>query len=358
VKKLDIYIIKKFLGTFFYAISLIVIIVIIFDLSEKIDDFLEKKAPLYDIIFVYYLNFIPFFVNLFSALFCFIAVIFFTSKMASETEIVAILSSGISFKRMLVPYFISATFLAFFSFFLANFVIPIANERRLAFEKEFIKNSKDFRDRNIHMQISPGTYVYVESFDKKNKSAFQFSLEKISNSGLYYKLTSDYVRYDTIKGTWIISNYYERYMLGLNEHVRKGKVLDTLLNLKPSDFNDNVENVETMNYFEIRDFIDKERLKGSDNIAFYEIEKHKRLAYPFATVVMTLIGVSLSSRKTRGGIGFHLGAGLTISFAFILFMQISTTFGIYGNLHPTLAVWIPTFIFAILGLFLLRIAPK
>jgi lipopolysaccharide export system permease protein len=358
MKKLDIYIIKKFLGTFFYAISLIVVIIIVFDISEKVDDFIEKKAPLYDIIFTYYLNFIPYFVNLFSALFCFIAVIFFTSKMASNTEIVAILSSGVSFKRMLVPYFISALFLALFSFFLTNFVIPPANERRLAFEDTYIRNAKTHRDRNIHMQISQGTYVYVESYNTETNTGYQFTLEKINNAGMYYKMTSDFIRYDSTSGKWKIQNYFIRTMAGLNEKIFKGTSLDTTLNMKPSDFSKDIDNIETMNYSELRAFIEKEKLKGSDNVAFYEVEKHKRIAFPFATLVLTLIGVSLSSRKSRGGIGFHLGAGLTISFAFILFMQISTTFGIYGNLPPYLAVWIPNFIFGVLGLFLLRMAPK
>ena len=358
MRKLDIYIIKKFLGTFFYAISLIVVIIIVFDISEKVDDFLEKKAPLYDIIFIYYLNFIPYFVNLFSALFCFIAVIFFTSKMASNTEIVAILSSGVSFKRMLVPYFISALFLALFSFFLTNFVIPPANAKRLAFEDRYLRNAKTHHERNIHMQISQGTYVYVESFNTETNTGYPFSLEKINNAGLYYKLTSDYIRYDSTTGKWRIQNYFIRTMSGLNENFFKGTSLDTVLNMKPADFSKDMDNVETMNYSQLRAFIEKEKLKGSDNVAFYEVEKQKRIAFPFATLVLTLIGVSLSSRKARGGIGFHLGAGLTISFAFILFMQISTTFGVYGNLPPYLAVWIPNIIFGVLGLFLLRMAPK
>jgi lipopolysaccharide export system permease protein len=358
MKKLDIYIIKKFLGTFFYAISLIVVIIIIFDISEKVDDFIEKKAPLYDIIFTYYMNFIPYFVNQFSALFCFIAVIFFTSKMASNTEIVAILSSGVSFKRMLVPYFISALFLALFSFFLTNFVIPPANARRLAFEDTYFRNAKTNRDRNIHMQINQGTYVYVESFNSETNTGYQFALEKINNAGLYYKMTSDLIRYDSTSGKWRIQNYFIRTMAGLNENISKGRSLDTVLNMKPADFSKDIDNIETMNYSQLRAFIEKEKLKGSDNVAFSEVEKHKRIAFPFATLVLTLIGVSLSSRKARGGIGFHLGAGLTISFAFILFMQISTTFGTYGNLPPYLAVWIPNIIFGLLGLFLLRMAPK
>jgi len=359
LKRLDTYIIKKFLGTFFYAIGLIIIIVIIFDISEKIDDFIEKNAPLYDIIFKYYLNFIPFFANLFSPLFTFIAVIYFTSHMAAKTEIVAILSSGISFRRLLRPYFISAIFLAIFSFFLSNFIIPIANESRLEFEMMYIKNSRQSKDMDIHMQIKPGIFVYAEHYNVDANMAYHFSIEKIKdNRDLVYKLTSDNAQYDSIRRLWKINNYFVRTINGMKETIKSGRQLDTVLNLKPSDFMENVHNMETMNWFRLNEFIAEEKMKGTDNLSFYEVEKQKRIAFPFATVVLTLIGVSLSSRKVRGGIGLHLGIGLTLSFAFILFMQITTTFATAGSLPAIVAVWIPNIIFGALGLYLLRIAPK
>jgi len=357
-KRIDSYIIKKFLGTFFYAIGLIIIIVIIFDISEKIDDFIEKHAPLSAIIFNYYLNFIPYFVNLFSPLFTFIAVIFFTSKMASNTEIVAILSSGISFKRMLRPYIISAVFLALFSFVLSNFIIPPANKRRLEFEMMYIHNAPHSNDINIHMQISPGTYVYAERYSVEDKIAFNFSLEKINEKGLYYKINSTRAKWDSVNGSWSIENYYARNIDGQKEKIRSGNKFDTIINLKPSDFLENIHDLETMNWSQLNRYISDEKLKGSENLSFYEIEKHKRIAFPFATVVLTLIGVSLSSRKIRGGIGLHLGAGITLSFAFILFMQVTTTFATNGNLPPVVAVWIPNIIFGTLGYYLLKIAPK
>lgn len=358
MKKIDYYIIKKFLGTFFFAISLIIIIVIIFDVSEKVDDFIEKKAPLTEIIFVYYLNFIPYFVNLFSPLFTFIAVIFFTSKMAYNSEIVAILSSGVSFKRLLRPYFLASLFLAIMSFILANFIIPPANATRLEFEKRYLKNFRQFTDRNAHIQISEGTYIYMESFDNAKKIGYRFTLEKINSNGLSYKLTADQINWDSLKTSWHIINYTKRTFFGLKESYVTGKQIDTTLNLKPSDFSKQLDNLETMNYMQIREFIKEEELKGSDNIPFYEVEKHKRIAFPFATVVLTLIGVSLSSRKLRGGIGMHLGVGITISFTFILFMQISTTFSTYSNLPSFIGVWIPNVIFTVLGLYLLKVAPK
>jgi lipopolysaccharide export system permease protein len=358
LKTVDWYIIRKFLGTFFFAISLIIIIVIIFDISEKIDDFLEKDAPLQKIIFQYYFNFIPYFVNLFSPLFTFIAVIFFTSKMAGRTEIVAILSSGISFRRFLQPYLVSSIILALLSFFLANFLIPYTNVNLLNFENRYLKNQNKRTNIDIHMQLSPGVFAYVEGYNKLDETGYRFTLEEIKEDGLTYKLTGEVLKWQPVKKQWQIRNYVVRRMNGMHESLYKGTVKDTTLPFVPQDFKITVENAKTMKFMQLRRFIDKEKMKGSENVMEFEVEKHKRIAFPFATIVLTFIGVSLSSRKVRGGIGLHLGAGISISFAFILFMQISTTFAIYGNLPASLAVWIPNVIFGLLGIYLLKIAPK
>lgn len=358
MKKLDYYIIKKFLGTFFFAIALIIMIVIIFDFSEKIDDFIEKQAPLNEIIFTYYLNFIPYFVNLFSPLFTFIAVIFFTSRLAFNTEIVAILSAGISFRRLMLPYLISAVLLGLLSVYLSNILIPPANKKRLEFEATYVKNPTTFGERNIHMQIRPGVFIFIESYNERSNIAWRFTLEQIKDGVLVYKLNADNARWDSINGSWGIENYHIRTINGLQEDLRFGNRLDTVLPLTPRDFIQNLKEMETMNFTELREFIQNERLKGSENVKFYEVEMHRRMAYPFSTLVLTLIAVSLSSRKVRGGIGLHLGAGLALSFAFILFMQISTTFATKGNLHPLLSVWIPNFFFGLIGLYLYKAAPK
>ncbi len=358
LKKIDLYIIGKFLGTFFYAITLIILIVIIFDLSEKIDDFIEKQAPLYDILFVYYLNFIPYFINLFSPLFTFIAVIFFTSRMAFNTEIIAILSSGVSFARLLVPYFISAIFLAMLSVYLSNVLIPQANRQRLDFEETYVRGQRQFRERDIHMQIRPGEFIYLESFNDRLNIGYKFALERISDGELTYKLLADRAEWIDSINTWNLRNYYIRTIDGVNETLTSGNRKDTVLRFSPDDFIQNLRDMETLNFRELQDFIDNERLKGSENIKFYLVEKHRRVAFPFATLVLTLIGVSLSSRKVRGGIGIHLGVGLTLSFSFILFMQISTTFATNGNLPAFIAVWIPNLVYAILGLYLLKTSPK
>lgn len=358
IKKIDLYITKKFLGTFLYAILLIISITIVFDISEKIDDFLGKHAPLSEIIFSYYLNFIPYFVNLFSPLFTFIAVIFFTSKMASNTEIIAILSSGVSFRRLLRPYLVSSLILALLSFALSNFIIPPANEKRQTFENIYIKNPRHYIERNWHFQISPGNYVYMESFNPQNNTGYQFTLEKTKDSKMYYKMKAEKISWDSIKQSWLIENFSVRTFDKTNEKLTYGSKLDTVFRLSPKDFERKVTDVETMNFFQLRKFIDEEEMKGSENIKFYIVEKHKRIAFPFATVVLTLIGVSLSSRKLRGGIGGHLGIGIGISFTFLLFMQITTVFSTNGNLPAFIACWIPNILFGILGLYLLKTAPK
>ncbi len=358
LKKLDWYIIRKFLGTFFYAITLIILIVIIFDLSEKIDNFIENKAPLNEILFVYYLNFIPYFINLFSPLFTFIAVIYFTSRLAFNTEIVAILSSGVSFKRLMLPYFISAVFLAFLSIYLSNVLIPNANRLRLDFENTYIRSQRQFRERNIHLQIRPGEFVYLESFNDRIGMGYKFALERIIDGELEFKLIADRAEWIDSTGTWALRNYYIREINDLQESLTWGSRKDTLINLRPDDFIQNLRDMETMNFRELEAFIENERLKGSENIRFYLVEKHRRIAFPFATLVLTLIGVSLSSRKVRGGIGLHLGMGLLLSFTFILFMQVSTTFATNGNLPAVLAVWIPNIVYAALGVYLLKTAPK
>jgi len=359
MKTIDIYIIKKFLGTFFFSIALLSVVIIVFDLSEKIDDFLEKQAPLKGIVFDYYFNFIPFFVNMFSYLFTFIAVIFFTSKMAQNTEIIAILSSGISFWRFLWPYFVSAAFLGLLSFYMSNFLIPHTNKIMWQFEKTYIKDPIRNQDMNIHMQIQPGVFVYVESYNSFTDVGQRFSMERFTPEGeMYYKLNSERIQWDSVTGRWQIKNYYIRTIEGDREILTKGIELDTVINLRPEEFTIIVEDIKAMNYWELNEFIDTEILRGSPNIPEYEVEKHKRYAFPFATLILTLIGVSLSSRKVRGGIGMHLGMGIGMTFSYILFMQVSNVFAMYGSLSPMLAVWIPNIMFGILSIYMIRVAPK
>jgi lipopolysaccharide export system permease protein len=356
---IDRYIIRKFLGTFFYSISLLILIVIIFDLSEKIDDFLTKQAPLQAIIFDYYFNFIPFFINLFSSLFTFISVIFFTSRLAARTEIIAILGGGISFKRLLRPYMIAASFLVILTIYLANFLIPITNRQLREFEKKYYKNPQQNRDLNIHMQIDPGVFVYIEAWDKEKKQGTRFSLERFDERKLVYKLVADKIAWDTTANQWKLNNFFSKRLLANgNQKLETGTTKDTVMTLQPSDFMVDIEDIKTMNFNQLNEFISREKLKGSKNIRQYEVEKHKRFAFPISAIILTLIGVALSSRKIRGGIGMHLGLGIAITFSYILFMQISTQFAVFGTMTPVLAVWLPNILFGLLAVYLIRVAPK
>jgi lipopolysaccharide export system permease protein len=358
LKKIDLYIIRKFLGTFFFAIVLIISISVVFDFSEHIDEFIDKEAPLKAILLDYYLNFIPYFANLFSALFTFIAVIFFTSKMAYNTEIIAILSSGISFRRMMFPYFIASLIIGVFSFVLSNYIIPPANAKRLDFTQTYIKKRFVNNDKNIHRQIEPGVFIYMNSWETYNNTGYQFTIEEFEGKELKSKLTARNIRWNESENKWTVNDYFIRTIDGDKEKFDHGKTIDTTLNFEPKEFGQKKNIVEAMNYNELNDYIDQQTMRGDSNINAYKIEKYKRMANPFSTFILTLIGASLASRKIRGGMGLHLGIGLLLSFSFILFLQISVVFATNGSMNPMLAVWLPNIIFSIVALYLYRIAPK
>lgn len=358
LKIIDRYIIRKFIGTYFFAIILIVGIAVIFDLSEKLDDFMEKKPPLSAIVFDYYLNFIPYFANLFSSLFTFIAVIFFTSKMAYDTEIIAILSSGVSFRRLMYPYFISASIIAILSFFLTSFIIPPANGVRLDFENTYVRKPYRNSERNIHKQVRPGVFVYMESYNPFSQTGYKFSIEHFQDNRLQSKFMSDYAKWDSTKNRWTATNYYIRNYNSEDQQIVSGTRIDTAVYITPKDFTQRADVVETMNLLRLNEFIDQQRLQGADNVDVFLIEKYGRFAFPFSTFILTLIGVSLSSRKVRGGIGLHIGIGLGISFSYILFMRFTTMFAVGGLLTPGIAVWIPNILFTIIAIGLYRMAPK
>src|SRR5258706_2768676 len=358
MKIIDRYIIRKFLGTFFYALGLMILIAVIFDMSEKMDDFIEKKAPLKAVVFDYYLNFMPYFANLVSHMFVFIAVIYFTSRMASQTEIVAILNGGMSFNRLIRPYFIAAAFLALLSFYLNGWVIPHANKTRLEFENAYIRNPFTLKERNIHRQISPGTLIYMESYNARENIGFRFSLEKIKNGQRVYFLNSDRIQWDSTSGKWTIENYFIRTINGMAEHSERGLRKDTVFDFVPSDFRMRVNAIEAMDKQALNSFIKEQQFQGSSSIDAYQVEKYRRFSFPFATFILTGIGVSLASRKVRGGIGFHLGVGIALRFDYIVFMQIGTTYASKGEFPPLLSVWIPNIIFAAIAYYLFRKAPK
>ncbi len=359
MKTIDWYIIKKYLGTFFYSLTLLILVVIVFDISEKIDTFIRHDAPLHAIIFEYYLNFIPYFVNLFIYLFSFIAVVFFTSRLAGNSEIIAMLSSGISFRRLLRPYMVVAVFLAISSFFLRSFLLPITNHNLRIFMNKYVENLTKDKERNIHVQLSPGTFAYVESYNVQRRTGYRFALEKFDGERLVYKLNSRKIVRDTVKKKWVIYNYYIlRFDTAGNQHLQSGFLKDTTLPLKPTDLYKIKQRFEEMNFFQLNHYIRKEKERGSLSYKRYEIEKYKRYAGPVAILILTLLGVALTSRKVRGGIGMHLGLGLLLAFSYILLMQVSVVFSTQGNLSPSIGVWIPNFLYLIIALYLLKKAPK
>lgn len=358
IKKLDLYIIRKFLGTFFLAIALIISISIIFDLSENIDKFISNDAPLKAIVLNYYLNFIPYFANLFSGLFTFIAVIFFTSKMAFNSEVIAILSSGISFKRLLVPYLLSAFIIASFSYTLGNFVIPPATKKMIEFKYNYIKAKTSNRERNIHRQIEPNIYIYLDRYDASNDIGNKFSIERFENHKLKSKLTSDFIRWDRERKVWTISNYLIRDFEGDKEYITKGSKIDTTLAITPEEFNTKKEDIETMNLFELRSYIEIQKLRGVDAIEEYEVERHRRTSVPFSSFILTIMGVSLASRKIRGGLGLHLGLGLLLSFSYLMFLQTTKVYALSGSISPLASMWIPNIVFAGIAFVLYRWASR
>lgn len=357
MKILDRYIIKKFLGTFFFTTALFLAIAVVFDVAEKIDDFLEKGAPLKGIVVDYYLNFIIYYGNLFSSLMIFIAVIYFTSKLANNTEFIAMFSGAISLNRILWPYFIAASILAVSSFYLTNYLIPNTADDRLAFEAEYLKSYRTDRYKNIHLQLKPDRFLYLETFNAKRQVGYQFALEQFDGLELKYRIESNYLRYKA-DSTWTLQSYSIRRFNGEQESLELGASLDTTFSFQPDELYQNIYNLETMDRNELSAFIEKEKERGAENVQFFEITQHQRVAFPFATYILSLIALSIASRKVRGGIGVNIALGLVIGVSYILFMKVSTTFATNGNLSPAIAVWIPNMAFTVLGIYLYRNAQK
>ena len=358
IKRIDQYIIKKYLGTFFLAITLIISISIIFDISENIDDFISRKAPLHAIAIDYYLNFIPYFANLFSALFTFIAVIFFTSKMAYNSEIIAILASGVSYNRLMRPYMIASGIIAAMSWILGNFIIPVSTEARVNFRNTYIKFEYINNDKNIHRQLEPGLFVYMQNYNNKYDVGYKFSMDQFKERKLISKLMAESIKWDRDKKKWVIQNYYIRDMSGPQEIITTGTAIDTTLRMLPGDFGQQFNKEETMDFWKINDYIEDLKLRGVDNVARYEQEKYRRTAGPISTFILSVIGVSLASRRMRGGMGLHLGLGLLLSFSYIMFMQVSTIFAIKVGFNTLLAVWLPNIIYSFIAIGLYRWASK
>lgn len=356
---IDRYIIRKFLSTYFGAIGMLVIVVVIFDMTEKLDDLMELGAPVQDILLVYYANFVPFFINQFSALITFIATIFFTSKMAYDTEIIAILSSGVSFKRLLYPYFISALFIGALSLTLSLFIIPKANNKRIEFEAQYLKKgSRNNYEDQIYRQLDDSTFFSLKGYNNKSKTAEFLVIESYSDSKISKSLMARNVAFDTNTLRWTASKHIKRSYENGKEHLQKLERLDTMINLTANEIGKVEDYARTLNIIELNKFIKEQKAKGSDMVPKFEVERQNRFAYPFSTLILTLMAVSLSSRKVRGGTGVHMAIGITLCFSYILFMQFANEFGKGGVMHPAIAVWSANVIFAFIAVFLYKKAPK
>lgn len=358
--RLDRYILAKYIKTFLLALALIIVIVITFDVSEKLDKFLSHHATFGQVVFDYYLNFIPGFVNLYSPLFIFISVLFFTSKMAGNTEIIAILGSGITYRRMLQPYLHGSILVALTVLLLGNFVIPISNRHLIDFEERYVKPAGSSYYSNIHFQSEPGVQVYAESYDVSVQRAFRFSREQIDPDGrLRRRESADIITYDSTTHRWHATGYTLRTVDGSGkEALQFTQTTDVDFGIEPSDLDLRSQRIETMNTPALIRHIDRETMRGTGTVKEAQIELYQRLLNPLAIIIMTYIGVAIAARKTRGGIGVHLAIGITLAFAFIVFMKITTVFATGGDLTPFMAVLLPQLVFAVAAAILIYKAPK
>ena len=361
MKRLDWYIIRKFVGTYIFAILLIISISIVFDFNENMAKFANNHAPWRAIIFDYYANFVPYFANLFSPLFVFISVIFFTSKLAGNSEIIAMLAAGVSFKQLLKPYLITAALIALVNFYLGAYVIPHGTVVLQAFEAKY-KNSKQVTSAsNVQLMVGPGVIAYIQQYDNNTKTGYGFSLDKFENKKLVSHMTASTIRYDSISEAryhWKAMNYKVRTLKGLREEIQSGDVIDTLIQMEPMDLVFSKGQQETLTSSELRQYITKQTERGSSNVVQYEVEYHKRIATSFASFILTIIGVSLSSRKRKGGMGLYLGIGLALSFSYILLQTVSATFAINADTPPVIAAWIPNILYIFIAYYCYRQAPN
>lgn len=353
LKKLDIYIIKKFLGTFFLSILLVIVIAVVFDVTEKIDDFMENHAPLDKIIFDYYCNFIPYLINLLSPLFTFIAVILFTSKLADNSEIIAILSTGTSYHRLVRPYLISAGLIAIGTFILSGYIIPSSNVKRIDFQELYIKKKKTDRVSDIQLEVSNGQILYINLFERENNKGYRCSLDKFDGKKLISRVTADTITWEEGK-RWRFGNYTKREFDGMYEKMTRDKQLVVEMDVQPEDFFIFPGMQEQMTNPKLKNYIKKQQGRGFGNVQEFQIEYDKRIALPFAAFILTIIGVSLSSRKIKGGMGKNLAFGLLLSFTYIFFYTVSSTFAVNRILPSVVAVWLPNIVFAIIAAIIYR----
>ena len=359
LKRLDLYIIKKFLGTYFFALALIIVVIIVFDYNEKIDKFVNSNATTSEIMFDYYLNLAPYYANTFSALFVFISVIYFTSKLADNSEIIAMFASGVSYRRLIKPYMIAAGIISVMTYVLSAYIIPVGNETRLAFEQRHNRKDKTESANNIQLKIDDNTIAFIERYESRNNMGWRFMLDKFEDKKLVSHMEAATISYNPEKPyTWTARRWLIRELKDDKEMLRESRrePLDTILPFEPGDFLISEGEQETMTSPQLSAYIDKQKARGMANIKGFEVEYHKRIAMSFAAFILTIIGVSLSSRKKKGGMGLSLGIGLGLSFSYILFQTISSAFA--EQMPVALAVWLPNILFTFIAIYLYRKAPR
>ena len=358
IKVYDWYIIRKYLGTFIFTIAIFIVVIVVFDISEKLDNFLKNNVSLGEIVFKYYAGAIPFYIDMLFPLINFLSVIFFTAKMANQTEIVPILSGGTSFNRFLRPYFICSGLIFTVALLSELFLIPYTNRLKTTFENKYNIVIEETNKNDVHIQLDKHTFVYVQSFDGNTHTGFQFVMEKFNGTELKQKLTANRIVYDSLKHVWSIHDYTVRYVNGLREKMISGTQKDTTLDMRPGDFVQHSNIYTAMSMNELNTNIQKEKLRSTGVLNDMLLVKYERFTHPLAAFVLTLIGVSLSSRKVRGGVGLPLGIGFFLCFAYIVVDRFADVFATKGGLPPIFAVFITNIIFGLLGYYLLQKAPK
>lgn len=358
LKILDRYIIKKLLSTFVFVVLVLLAIICVIDYTEKNEDFIKQNLSFGKIVVEYYFNFIPYMANMLSPLTIFIASVFVTARLASHTEIIAMLSGGVSFRRLLLPYLIGSITVAVCIFGLIGWVVPKANKKRVAFENQYTKEQFYYNKRHIHMKIAPESYVYMESYNNLTKTGYQFTLEHVVDKQLKSKIKTGRVNWNETKQCWTLDFYTKRDFRDGREYISYGQTMDTVLNISPKDFESNYLLYETFTLNELDEYIALLQLRGVENVEAYYVEKYERYAYPFAIIILTLMGAIVASRKTRGGAAYQIAFGFVLAFVYILFVILSRTLAGAGGIPPIWAAWTPNITFTLVALVLYWRVPK
>lgn len=356
ITRLDRYIISRFLSTFVFSLLLILLIIVVIDIQEKMEEFMNPSLPLSQIL-EYYVALIPYFANLLAPLFVFITVVFFTSKLASRSEIIAMQAAGMSFNRILRPYMISAAIIALIAFLFSGWIIPKLNVTRINFTNAYVRNQKVEVDQNIQAAVAPGEVVYFSTFDSRDNMGYNFSLQKFVDNTLVSQLTATRISYDSLHH-WTVYDYHIRTFEGLKESNEYGTQLDTLLNLTPADLLISREDGEQLTNTELANYIAQQKNRGVGNIQAFQVEYYRRFASIMAAFILTIIGASLSARKVKGGVGLNMAIGLFLAFAYILLFTVSSAYAISGVLSPFIAAWLPNLIYIPIAFALYLKAPR